>query len=331
MRVVFMGTPGFAVGTLKALLEAGHDVAAVVTQPDKPKGRGKELLMTPVKAEAVKHDIPVFQPERVRKNEEFLEELKKLAPDVIVVVAFGQLLPVSVLTLPKYGCVNVHASLLPMYRGAAPLQWVIINGEKVSGVTTMQMDKGLDTGDMLLKEEVAIEPKETYETYHDKLSVVGAQLLIKTLDGLEAGTITPVKQEGDTCYASMIDKSLGNLDFTRPAVELERLMRGLDPAPAAYSFLDGKLLKLFGADVVDSDKEYSAQECGIITNITKNTFDITTGAGVLRVNEVQLEGKKRMDAASFLRGCRLTEGTACLLYTSPSPRDVSLSRMPSSA
>lgn len=310
MRVVFMGTPGFAVGTLKALLEAGHDVAAVVTQPDKPKGRGKELLMTPVKAEAVKHDIPVFQPERVRKNEEFLEELKKLAPDVIVVVAFGQLLPVSVLTLPKYGCVNVNESLLPMYRGAAPLQWVIINGEKVSGVTTMQMDKGLDTGDMLLKEEVAIEPKETYETYHDKLSVVGAQLLIKTLDGLEAGTITPVKQEGDTCYASMIDKSLGNLDFTRPAVELERLMRGLDPAPAAYSFLDGKLLKLFGADVVDSDKEYSAQECGIITNITKNTFDITTGAGVLRVNEVQLEGKKRMDAASFLRGCRLTEGTA---------------------
>lgn len=310
MRVVFMGTPDFAVGTLKALLEAGHEVAAVVTQPDKPKGRGKELLMTPVKAEAVKHDIPVFQPERVRKNEEFLEELKKLAPDVIVVVAFGQILPVSILTLPKYGCVNVHASLLPMYRGAAPLQWVIINGEKVSGVTTMQMDKGLDTGDMLLKEEVAIEPKETYETYHDKLSVVGAQLLIKTLDGLEAGTITPVKQEGDTCYASMIDKSLGNLDFTRPAVELERLMRGLDPAPAAYSFLDGKLLKLFGADVVDSDKEYSAQECGIITNITQNTFDITTGAGVLRVNEVQLEGKKRMDAASFLRGCRLTEGTA---------------------
>mgnify|MGYP000566874984 FL=1 len=310
MRVVFMGTPSFAVGTLKALLEAGHEVAAVVTQPDKPKGRGKELLMTPVKAEAVKHDIPVFQPERVRKNEEFLEELKKLAPDVIVVVAFGQILPVSILTLPKYGCVNVHASLLPMYGGAAPLQWVIINGEKVSGVTTMQMDKGLDTGDMLLKEEVAIEPKETYETYHDKLSFVGAQLLIKTLDGLEAGTITPVKQEGDTCYASMIDKSLGNLDFTRPAVELERLMRGLDPAPAAYSFLDGKLLKLFGADVVDSDKEYSAQECGIITNITKNTFDITTGAGVLRVNEVQLEGKKRMDAASFLRGCRLTEGTA---------------------
>ncbi len=310
MRVVFMGTPDFAVGTLRALIEAGHDVAAVVTQPDKPKGRGKELLMTPVKAEAVKAGIPVYQPEKIRKNEEFLSELKKLNPDVIVVVAFGQILPVSVLELPKYGCVNVHASLLPMYRGAAPLQWVIINGEKVSGVTTMQMDKGLDTGDMLLKEEVEIAPKETYETYHDKLAVVGAKLLIKTLEGLEAGTITPVKQEGDTCYASMIDKSLGNLDFTRPAVELERLMRGLDPAPAAYTFIDGKMLKLFGADVVDEDKVYGEQECGKITDISKDSFDITTGAGKLRVREVQLEGKKRMDAGSFLRGYKLNEGIA---------------------
>ena len=308
MRVVFMGTPDFAVGTLRALIEAGHDVAAVVTQPDKPKGRGKELLMTPVKAEAVKAGIPVYQPEKIRKNEEFLSELKKLNPDVIVVVAFGQILPVSVLELPKYGCVNVHASLLPMYRGAAPLQWVIINGEKVSGVTTMQMDKGLDTGDMLLKEEVEIAPKETYETYHDKLAVVGAKLLIKTLEGLEAGTITPVKQEGETCYASMIDKSLGNLDFTRPAVELERLMRGLDPAPAAYTFIDGKMLKLFGADVVDEDKVYGEQECGKITDISKDSFDITTGAGRLRVREVQLEGKKRMDAGSFLRGYKLAEG-----------------------
>ena len=308
MRVVFMGTPDFAVGTLRALIEAGHDVAAVVTQPDKPKGRGKELLMTPVKAEAVKAGIPVYQPEKIRKNEEFLSELKKLNPDVIVVVAFGQILPVSVLELPKYGCVNVHASLLPMYRGAAPLQWVIINGEKVSGVTTMQMDKGLDTGDMLLKEEVEIAPKETYETYHDKLAVVGAKLLIKTLEGLEAGTITPVKQEGETCYASMIDKSLGNLDFTRPAVELERLMRGLDPAPAAYTFIDGKMLKLFGADVVDADKVYGEQECGKITDISKDSFDITTGAGRLRVREVQLEGKKRMDAGSFLRGYKLVDG-----------------------
>ena len=309
MRVIFMGTPDFSVGTLEEIIKAGHEVVLVVSQPDKAVGRSKALKYTPVKECAIAHGIEVYQPERVRDSA-CIEYLKSFHADIMIVVAFGQIIPKAVLDMPKYGCVNVHASLLPMYRGAAPLQWVIINGEKVSGVTTMQMDKGLDTGDMLLKEEVAIEPKETYETYHDKLSVVGAQLLIKTLDGLEAGTITPVKQEGDTCYASMIDKSLGNLDFTRPAVELERLMRGLDPAPAAYSFLDGKLLKLFGADVVDSDKEYSAQECGIITNITKNTFDITTGAGVLRVNEVQLEGKKRMDAASFLRGCRLTEGTA---------------------
>lgn len=309
MKVVFMGTPDFAVGTLKALIDAGHDVAAVVTQPDKPKGRGKELLMTPVKAEAVKAGIPVYQPEKIRKNEEFLSELKKINPDVIVVVAFGQILPVSVLELPKYGCVNVHASLLPMYRGAAPLQWVIINGEKVSGVTTMQMDKGLDTGDMLLKEEVAIDPKETYETYHDKLAIVGAKLLIKTLEGLQAGTITPVKQEGETCYASMIDKALGNLDFTRPAKELERLMRGLDPAPAAYTFLDGKMLKLYSADVVDDNKEYTQDECGRITDISKNSFDITTAVGRLRMHEVQLEGKKRMDAGSFLRGYKLNEGT----------------------
>ena len=309
MRVIFMGTPDFAVGTLEEIIKAGHEVVLVVSQPDKAVGRSKALKYTPVKECAVAHGIEVYQPAKIRA-EESVEYLRQYNADIIIVEAFGQIIPKAILDMPRFGCVNVHASLLPMYRGAAPLQWVIINGEKVSGVTTMQMDKGLDTGDMLLKEEVAIEPKETYETYHDKLSVVGAQLLIKTLDGLEAGTITPVKQEGDTCYASMIDKSLGNLDFTRPAVELERLMRGLDPAPAAYSFLDGKLLKLFGADVVDSDKEYSAQECGIITNITKNTFDITTGAGVLRVNEVQLEGKKRMDAASFLRGCRLTEGTA---------------------
>lgn len=309
MRVVFMGTPDFAVGTLRALLEAGHEVAAVVTQPDKPKGRGKELLMTPVKAEAVKAGIPVYQPERIRKNEEFLEELRKINPDVIVVVAFGQFLPVSILSLPRYGCVNVHASLLPMYRGAAPLQWVIINGEKVSGITTMQMDKGIDTGDMLLKEEVPIEPKETYETYHDKLSAVGAELLIKTLEGLEAGTITPVKQTGDTCYAPMIDKTLGNLDFTRPAKELERLMRGLDPAPAAYSFIDGKLIKLFKAEVVEPDKEYSVEVCGTITNISKSSFEIITGEGRLKVNEVQLEGKKRMDTCSFLRGYHLEENT----------------------
>ena len=245
MRVVFMGTPDFAVGTLEALIEAGHDVAAVVTQPDRPKGRGKELLMTPVKERALRAGIQVYQPEKIRKNEEFFNTLTDISPDVIVVVAFGQILPQRVLTLPKYGCVNVHASLLPMYRGAAPIQWVIINGEKVSGVTTMQMDAGIDTGDMLLKEEVPIEASDTYGTYHDKLSEVGAKLLVRTLKGLEEGSITPVKQEGESCYASMIDKTMGNLDFTRPAVELERLIRGLNPVPAAYTYLEGRKVKLW--------------------------------------------------------------------------------------
>ena len=309
MRVVFMGTPDFAVGTLDALIEAGYDVAAVVTQPDRPKGRGKELLMTPVKERALRAGIPVYQPEKIRKNEEFFNILTDISPDVIVVVAFGQILPKRVLTLPKYGCVNVHASLLPMYRGAAPIQWVIINGEKLSGVTTMQMDAGIDTGDMLLKEEVPIEPADTYGTYHDKLSEVGAKLLVRTLKGLEEGSITPVKQEGDSSYASMIDKTMGNLDFTRPAVELERLIRGLNPVPVAYTYLDGRKVKLWSADVVQPDEEYSEEECGKIINISKDSFEITTGQGRLRINELQLEGKKRMDTAAFLRGCRLTEGT----------------------
>lgn len=309
MRVVFMGTPDFAVGTLDALIEAGYDVAAVVTQPDRPKGRGKELLMTPVKERALRAGIPVYQPEKIRKNEEFFNILTDISPDVIVVVAFGQILPKRVLTLPKYGCVNVHASLLPMYRGAAPIQWVIINGEKLSGVTTMQMDAGIDTGDMLLKEEVPIEPADTYGTYHDKLSEVGARLLVRTLKGLEEGSITPVKQEGDSCYASMIDKTMGNLDFTRPAVELERLIRGLNPVPVAYTYLDGRKVKLWSADVVQPDEEYSKEECGKIINISKDSFEITTGQGRLRINELQLEGKKRMDTAAFLRGCRLAEGT----------------------
>ena len=310
MKVVFMGTPDFAVATVDAIAKAGHEIVMVVTQPDKPKGRGKEMQFPAVKTWAVEHDIPVYQPKRIREPEA-VEVLKKQDADIFIVAAFGQILPKEVLEIPPLGCVNVHASLLPKYRGAAPIQWAVMNGDEVSGVTTMQMGVGLDDGDMLLKEEVRLAADETGGSLFDKLAIVGGELCVKTMEGLAAGTITPVSQEeAEATHVGMIKKSMGNLDFTRPAVELERLMRGLDPAPAAYSFLDGKLLKLFGADVVDSDKEYSAQECGIITNITKNTFDITTGAGVLRVNEVQLEGKKRMDAASFLRGCRLTEGTA---------------------
>ena len=317
MRVVFMGTPDFAVNTLDALVEAGHEVALVVTQPDKPRGRGKEMMMPPVKVKALEHGIEVCQPVKIKKDEEFLEKLKEISPDVIVVVAFGQLLPKTILMLPKYGCINVHASLLPMYRGAAPLQWVIINGEKVSGITTMKMDVGLDTGDMLLKEEVAIDDKETYESYHDKLAPIGAKLLIETLNGLENGKIVPIKQEGETCYASMIDKTLANIDWTKSAVSIERLIRGLNPAPCAFSHLDGKTVKIWDADVVEND-ELSAihaadapeYECGKIVNIDKNGFCVVTGDGLLRINELQLEGKKRMDTASFLRGYKLPENAS---------------------
>lgn len=313
MRVIFMGTPDFAVDSLNALIEAGHEVAAVVTQPDKPRGRGREMMMSPVKARALEENIPVYQPARVRRNEEFFQELKRLAPDVIVVVAFGQILPKTVLALPRYGCVNVHASLLPMYRGAAPLQWVIINGEKESGVTTMQMDAGLDTGDMLLKEAVPIAPKETYGTYHDKLAPVGGRLLVKTLEGLKEGTIAPIKQEGETCYASMIDKAMGNLDFSRPAAELERLIRGLNPSPCAYTHLDGKTLKIWDADVVeeqDGANEANAENevRGRIVNVTRDSFQVVTGQGRLKINQLQLEGKKRMDTGAFLRGYQLKEG-----------------------
>lgn len=307
-----MGTPDFAVESLEALVKAGHDVAAVVTQPDKPKGRSKSLVMPPVKAKALEHGIPVYQPERIRKNEEFLKLLTTIAPEVIVVAAFGQILPKAVLELPKYGCVNVHASLLPMYRGAAPIQRVIINGEKVSGVTTMQMGPGLDTGDMLLKQEVPIEPFETYGSYHDKLASAGAKLLLRTLDGLRQGTVTPVKQEGETCYASMIDRSTARIDWSKPAVEIERLVRGLNPAPCAFCCLEGKTLKIWSAKAVGPESVQNGchfgGECGKIVSVADDFVEVLTGEGNLRIYELQLEGKKRMDTAAFLRGYKIDGG-----------------------
>ena len=230
MRVVFMGTPDFAVGTLEALLQSRHQVVAVVTQPDKPKGRGKAMQFTAVKEVAVRAEIPVLQPKKVREPE-VVEEIRQFHPDVIVVVAFGQLIPKTILDMPQYGCVNVHASLLPKYRGAAPIQWAVIDGEEKSGVTTMQMDEGLDTGDMLLTEEVVLDPQETGGSLFDKLSEVGAGLLLKTLDELEAGNIHPQKQpaESTTAYAAMFTKKMGEIDWTQSAVQIERLVRGLNP------------------------------------------------------------------------------------------------------
>lgn len=306
MRVVFMGTPDFAVPTLQKLIDCGHEVAAVVTQPDKAKGRGKAVSFPPVKERALEYEIPVYQPVKAR-DPEFVEILRGLAPEVIVVVAFGQILPKSILDIPPYGCINVHASLLPKYRGAAPIQWAVIDGEKTSGVTTMFMAEGLDTGDMILKEEVDLAPFETGGSLHDKLSVIGAGLLIKTLDALKAGTAVRTPQDDSQAgqYAKMLKKEMGLLDFSKSARELERLIRGLNPWPSAYTVLHGKTLKIWQADVID--KEYEGH-FGEIVEITKDCFVIKTGKGTLAVKELQLQGKKRMDAGAFLRGYSLKKG-----------------------
>lgn len=304
MKVIFMGTPDFSVGTLEALVEAGHEVVLAVTQPDKPKGRGKEMQFTPVKEAALRHDIPVFQPKKVR-DPECMEELRKYHADIMVVIAFGQILPQEILDMTPYGCVNVHASLLPKYRGAAPIQWSIIDGEEVTGVTTMQMDAGLDTGDMLLKTEIKIEADETGGSLHDKLAEAGATLCVETLKALEEKTVTPEKQgETPTAYAKMLDKKLGNIDWTMDAVSIERLIRGLNPWPSAYTMWNGKVMKIWRGEVLEASGE---QIPGTIVAVSKDSFTVQTGKGQLRILELQLQGKKRMDAAAFLRGYKLEE------------------------
>lgn len=315
MRVIFMGTPDFSVGTLNALVEAGHEVVLAVTQPDKPKGRGERLQITPVKEAAAVHGIPVFQPKRVREPQ-CIEELKKYKADVIVVIAFGQILPKEILEMTPFGCVNVHASLLPKYRGAAPIQWAVINGEKVSGVTTMQMDEGLDTGDMLLKTEIVLEEKETGESLHDKLAKAGAELCVETLKALEEGTVTPKKQkESPTEYARMLDKSLGNVNWNDSAVSIERLIRGLNSWPGAYTVWNGKVMKLWEAQVCMAKEEIENKTKdgenfvpGMVVKVESDGFYIQTGEGLLKITKLQLPGKKRMDAAAFLRGYRIREG-----------------------
>ena len=306
MRVIFMGTPDFATGTLEEIVLAGHEVVGVVTQPDKPKGRGKTLMPTPVKEVAVKYNLPVYQPKKVREPE-VVELLRGLKPDVIVVAAFGQIISKEILEMPKYGCINVHASLLPAYRGAAPIQWAVINGDKESGVTIMQMDEGIDTGDMIEKVVVPIAEDETGGSLFDKLSQAGAKLCVKVLQDLEDGKAVREKQpeESTTPYARMIDKKMGAIDWEKPAKEIEQLIRGLNPWPSAYTRLQGKTLKIWKAEVL---LEHSQEAPGQITEVTKDSIVVQTGQGRLKILELQLEGKKRMDAASFLRGYALKEG-----------------------
>lgn len=305
MRIIFMGTPDFSVGTLEALVETGHEVCLVVTQPDKPKGRGKEMQYTPVKEAALKHGIEVYQPRRIREAE-CVEKLRQYNADIMVVVAFGQIIPKEILEMVPYGCVNVHASLLPKYRGAAPIQWSIIDGEVVTGVTTMQMDEGLDTGDMLLKTEVPITAEETGESLHDKLAKAGAALCVETLAKLQEGSIVPEKQgESPTAYAKMLDKKLGNIDWTKSAVEIERLVRGLNSWPSAYTYWNKKVVKIWKASVTD---ENSNEQVGTVVKVEKDGFYVQTGNGILKVLELQIPGKKRMDAGAFLRGYTIEPG-----------------------
>lgn len=306
MKVLFMGTPDLSVCVLESIIQAGHEVVGVVTQPDKPKGRGKAVTYPPVKEKALEYNLPIYQPTRVR-DESVLEELAALQPDIGVVVAFGQILPQSLLDMPKYGCVNVHTSLLPKYRGAAPIQWSIIDGETQTGVTIIQMDAGIDTGDMLNKAVVTIDADETGGSLHDKLACTGAALLVETLKSIENGTVTREKQDDSMSnYAAKLTKELGNLDFSKSAVELERLIRGLNPWPSAYTSLNGKTLKVWRADVIDKDTE---GVLGEVVELTKDAMLIKTGKGILALKEIQLEGKKRMDVGSFLRGFSVEKGT----------------------
>lgn len=305
MKVVFMGTPDFSVPTLQELINSEHEVVAVVTQPDKPKGRGNKVLFTPIKEVAINNNINVYQPKKLRE-EDFINEMKLINPDVIVVIAFGQILPKSVLNIPKYGCINVHASLLPKYRGAGPIQWSIINGESITGITTMHMDVGLDTGDMIFKEEVVIEDNDTGGLLHDKLSVVGAKLLIKTLEEVQNNTAPREKQnDHQSTYAPMLEKSMGNIDWEKEASIIELLIRGLNPWPSAYTYLGNKILKIWSATVIED--KYNGNP-GEIVDITKEGFIVKCGKHNLLINEIQLQGKKRMSSDAFLRGHSLTKG-----------------------
>lgn len=306
MKLIFMGTPDFSVGTLEALIAAGHEITLVVSQPDKPKGRGHELAPTPVKETALKHGLKVFQPKRL-KDPETIRTLEETPADAIVVIAFGQIVPASILHMKKYGCINVHGSLLPKYRGAAPIQWAVIDGERESGVTIMQMDEGLDTGDMLLKGSVVLDEKETSGSLFNKLSALGASLCVEALEKLEKGELTPEKQgESPTEYARMLTKEMGELDFSRDAVTLERLIRGFNPWPSAYTRLGDKTLKIWAADVCE--KQEPESQPGTVTEVAKQDFTVACGEGALKITELQLQGKKRMDAAAFLRGYHLEAG-----------------------
>ena len=301
MKIVFMGTPDFAVPTLERIIKDGHEVVAVVTQPDKSKNRGMKVQYSPVKECAIKYNIPVLQPVRVKKDEEFLEKYKELDPDVTVVVAFGQILPKSVLDTPKLGCINVHGSLLPQYRGAAPIQWSVINGDKVTGVTTMYMDVGLDTGDMILKREVTIGEEETAGELYDRLAILGADVLSDTLKLVESGNAPREKQPEEFTYAPMLTKETGKIDWNKKSSEIDSLVRGVSPWPGAFTELNGKKLKVHKVRITNEKGEPGT----IVKADSKEGLVVATGDGAIELVEIQPENKKRMLARDFLRGNKI--------------------------
>lgn len=313
MKILFMGTPDFAATILAKLIESQHEIIGVVTQPDKQKGRGQEVSFSPVKELALEHGLTVHQPLKV-KEPEFLDTVRALAPEVIVVAAFGQILPKVFLDIPPQGCINVHASLLPKYRGAAPIQYSIIDGEEETGITIMYMDVGIDTGDIILQAKLPISSKETGGSLFDRMAELGANLLMEALVKIADGTAVRIPQDNEQAtYVKVIDKSMGKIDFTQPAVKLERLIRGLNPWPSAYTFLEGKTLKLWQAEIEPVNNltniDISSILPGEVVEIRKDALVVMTGNGLLVVYELQLEGKKRMMADAFLRGYSIPVGT----------------------
>ena len=312
MKIVFMGTPDFAEESLRAIYEAGYEILTVVTNPDRPQGRGMKMSISPVKKFAEEKGLPILQPEKVRKNEEFITKIKDLKPDVICVVAYGKILPKEILEIPKYGCINVHGSLLPKYRGAAPIQWAVLNGDKETGITTMYMDVGMDTGDMILKEKVTIGDDETTGELWDRLAKIGGELLVKTLKEIENGTAKRIKQDDDFSLAPMLDKSIAKIDWkNKKAIEIKNLVRGLNPIMGAYSFLNDKKIKFWKVDILNNndinieENKENLENGTVLISDAKQGLYIKAKEGIIKVLEIQGKKGKKMDIASFLRGNKI--------------------------
>ena len=320
MNIIFMGTPDFAAESLKEVIKSGYNVQAVVTNPDRPKGRGMKMIATPVKEVAIENNIPVYQPLKVKENFEFIDMLKNLNPDVICVVAYGKILPKEILEIPKYGCINVHASLLPKYRGAAPIQWSILNGDEKTGVTTMYMDIGMDTGDMILKEEVKIGESETTGELWNRLSIIGANLLVKTLKEIENGTAKRIPQGNDFTVAPMLSKDMSKIEWkNKTAKEIKNLVRGLNPIMGAYSMFNGKKIKFWKVDALDEndievknilgDIDLESEKAGnVLLADSKRGLFIKTINGILSIQEIQGENARKMSINDFLRGTSMENG-----------------------